>query len=141
MAVIVLAGFGCQKGPISTTPPPQPPINGVPPSPIETDKVKVAQPIPGDLVSSPVKVKGEARGNWYFEASFPIQVLDANGKEIGIGIAQAQGEWMTTEFVPFDVDITFTVPTTSTGSIVLVKDNPSGLPEFDDQVVVPVKFK
>ncbi|MEX2014128.1 MAG: hypothetical protein WD896_02115, partial [Parcubacteria group bacterium] len=35
------------------------------------DMVRVASPLPNEILTSPITVLGEARGNWYFEASFP----------------------------------------------------------------------
>lgn len=110
------------------------------PSPTPEKPIRVFLPQPNDEISSPVSVKGEARGFWYFEASFPIRVVDATGKVLGTGIAQAQGEWMTTEFVPFALDIPFETPETPTGEIIFEKDNPSGLPENADEWRVPVRF-
>ena len=71
--------------------------------------IRVTTPTPNSVVRSPLVVTGVARGNWYFEASFPIRLYDANGREIAVAIAQAQGDpaspdggnWMTTEFLPF----------------------------------------
>lgn len=109
--------------------------------PVESDDIiRVTLPQPNDTIQSPVKVQGEARGTWYFEASFPISVVDGNGVMLGQGIAQAKGEWMTTEFVPFEATIEFTSPQTATGSVVFSKDNPSGLPENDASIAVPVRF-
>jgi hypothetical protein len=105
------------------------------------DLIKISKPKTGDKISSPIAVAGEARGQWYFEASFPIQVLDEDGTILGSGPIQAQGEWMTTEFVPFSGEISFTKPKGQTGSIVFKKDNPSGLPANDDSVSIPVKFQ
>jgi hypothetical protein len=87
-------------------------------------------------------VTGEARGNWYFEASFPVKVYDSNNVLVGSGIATAEGEWMTEEYVPFKaiVPITSTAPLTDTGTVVLEKDNPSGLPENDNSLTVPVNL-
>ncbi len=116
------------------------PTPTTPPAPVGNDKIKVTTPLPNAVVSSPLLIKGEARGTWYFEASFPVKILDANGTELGIVPAQAQGEWMTTEFVPFETSLTFKKPTTKTGTLVLQKDNPSGLPEYDDSVSIPVTF-
>lgn len=93
------------------------------------------------VTTSPLVVKGRARGNWYFEASFPIRLLDGNGKEIAVGIAQAQGEWMTTEYVRFEATLVFEAPETDTGTLVLEKDNPSGLPENADEFRIPVRFR
>ena len=84
---------------------------------------------------------GQARGNWYFEASFPLRLLNASGEEIAVGVAQAQGEWMTAEFVPFRARLEFSVPILSkSGTLVLEKDNPSGLSQNDQSLVIPIKF-
>jgi hypothetical protein len=91
-------------------------------------------------ISSPVMVRGRARGNWYFEASFPVQVLDGDGTILGSGPVQAQGDWMTADFVPFSGQISFSKPKSKTGSIVFKKDNPSGLPANDDSFSIPVNF-
>ncbi len=92
----------------------------------------------GDTVRGPLTITGQARGYWFFEASFPVELLDANGTQIAISPAQAQGEWMTENFVPFSVTLTFTNPQTQNGTLVLRKDNPSGLPELDDELRIPV---
>lgn len=108
----------------------------------KNDLIVVETPVPGTTISSPLLVRGKARGNWYFEASFPIDVLAADGTVVGQGFATAQGEWMTEEFVPFTGSITFTAPVQEmkSGIIVFKKDNPSGLSEHDDSVSVPVQF-
>jgi len=110
------------------------------PLPDDQNLVRITTPKPNSLISSPVTVTGEARGTWFFEASFPIEITDANGKVIGNGFAQAQGQWMTENFVPFIATITFDDPTTETGGIILKKDNPSGLPEYDQSLRLPVVF-
>ncbi len=104
------------------------------------DIIRLASPQAGQLVASPLEVTGEARGTWYFEASFPVKLLDANGTELAAVPAQAQSDWMTKNFVPFKAKLAFQTPATSTGTLVLKKDNPSGLPENDDELRVPVKF-
>ncbi|MBP7134393.1 hypothetical protein KBA73_04210, partial [Patescibacteria group bacterium] len=73
-------------------------------------------------------------------ASFPVELRDANNLLLFQGPAQAQGNWMTTNFVPFSIVLTFPTPTTATGSLILRKDNPSGEPQNDDQLVIPVTF-
>lgn len=110
------------------------------PQPFVSDNVIVTQPLPNTVVKSPIYIKGDAK-NWYFEASFPVSVVDANGQVLGGGIATAQGDWMTSSFVPFTSTITFKTPTTPTGFIIFTKDNPSGLPEHDDEERMPIKFQ
>lgn len=94
-----------------------------------------------NIIQSPVKLSGKALGSWYFEASFPVNVLDANNKVLGTGVTSALGEWMTTNYVPFQVEVKFDKPTTENGFLEFKKDNPSGLPENDASLRVPVKFK
>ncbi|PIR72221.1 MAG: hypothetical protein COU41_00720 [Candidatus Nealsonbacteria bacterium CG10_big_fil_rev_8_21_14_0_10_36_228] len=100
----------------------------------------VSEPLPNTLVQSPLMVKGEARGNWFFEASFPVKVIDENGKELGTGIARALSDWMTEDFVPFEADLEFQLSATKKGTLILEKDNPSGLPENADELRIPVLF-
>ncbi len=111
-----------------------------PNAPFQNDTVRVTAPLPVSVVTSPLMVTGEARGTWYFEASFPVTVRDANDQVLGTGVAQAQGEWMTIEFVPFQVTVSFNTSSTSNGFLVLHKDNPSGLPENDAEVRIPIRF-
>lgn len=108
--------------------------------PSEEDRVSVAFPQPDAVVMSPLLVRGEARGTWYFEASFPIRLLDAEGNVLATAVAQAEGDWMTTEFVPFQATLTFAAPKTAAGTLLFERDNPSGLPEQAATVSIPVRF-
>ena len=103
--------------------------------------IRVGAPDPGETVGSPIQASGEARGNWFFEASFPIEVRGNDGSVLGTGYAQAEGEWMTTDFVPWKATVTFNPQGRTEGVVRFMKDNPSGLPEHDAHIDVPVKFK
>jgi len=103
--------------------------------------LKISEPTANQAVSSPLAVKGEARGTWFFEGSFPVKLLDSNGQELFSGQAQAQGDWMTENFVPFVVTVEFPKNLSGDGKLILKKDNPSGLPANEAQVELPVKFK
>jgi hypothetical protein len=44
--------------------------------------------------------------------------------------------------VPFQANLDFTIPENlERGYLVISKDNPSGLPEYDASFKIPVKFK
>ncbi|MFH0840613.1 MAG: Gmad2 immunoglobulin-like domain-containing protein [bacterium] len=106
------------------------------------DLVKLKTPLPNSYLSSPLIVKGEARGNWFFEASFPVILVNWDGLIIAEGLAQAQGDWMTEDFVPFKAVLTFEKPDyKDNGALILKKDNPSGLPQHDDALEIPIFFK
>jgi hypothetical protein len=107
---------------------------------IESDVV-LTVPVINTVISSPVTISGKARGNWFFEASLPIEIIDSTGKVLGQGPAQAQSNWMTADYVDFLAEISFNVPETEKGFILIKKDNPSGLPEYDASIAIPVFFK
>lgn len=95
-----------------------------------------------DIITSPLVVTGQARGTWFFEASFPVVLTNWDGLIIAQGIAQAQGEWMTEEYVPFEATLEFEKPEYGeNGFLILQKDNPSGLPQHDDAVEIPILFE
>ncbi|MFH1714351.1 MAG: Gmad2 immunoglobulin-like domain-containing protein [Candidatus Nealsonbacteria bacterium] len=102
--------------------------------------IRVSWPRPNESVKSPILIKGEARGYWFFEADFPVRVYDENGKLLGTAIAQAESDWMTEDFVSFSLVMAFGNPETKKGTLVLEKDNPSDIPEFDDQLIIPINF-
>lgn len=115
----------------------------IPPAPAARDthdRIRVREPAPNTVVHSPLTVRGDARGTWYFEASFPVRLLDANGHVLAQAPAQAEGEWMTESYVPFSVTLTFQAPAPGPGTLVLEKDNPSGLPEHAAELRVPLRF-
>ncbi len=114
----------------------------------QSNLIHVTYPAPNDGIKSPIVVKGEARGNWYFEATFPIVIVDWDGKIIGQGQARATSDWMTTNFVPFEGTITFTKPAdikagtvNEHGAVIFKKDNPSGDPAKEAAVEIPVVFQ
>lgn len=106
----------------------------------EQRSIAVESPQPYDFIQHPFFFSGSARGGWFFEASFPVRVEDANGVMLGQGAAVTADNWMTDELVPFSGTIELDEPTTDTGVVIFEKDNPSGLPENGGRLEVPVRF-
>jgi hypothetical protein len=87
-----------------------------------------------DVEEMMLTVIGKARGTWYFEASFPVDLI-VGTTTIAKGIATAQDDWMTEEFVPFEVEIEYATEYSGEDAmLILKKDNPSGLPENNAQL-------
>lgn len=106
------------------------------------DLIRLESPEPLTVIESPLEVTGRARGFWYFEASFPVVLVDWDGLIIAEGVATADGEWMTEEFVPFHATLEFDTPDYGErGTLILQKHNASGLPEHDDALEVPIRFE
>mgnify|MGYP003439335593 FL=1 len=109
-------------------------------------KIYVTMPNETEGITSPLVVKGRAPGNWFFEASAPVVLTNWDGLIIGQKYITAEGEWMTTDYVPFSGEIVFETPICEAdyckrGSLILQKDNPSGESQFDDAVEMTIKFK
>lgn len=121
------------------------PVLPVPTSnqPDKTDLIRVSYPLPNQIVSSPLVIEGVARGSWFFEATFPVVLTNWDGLIIAEGVARAESDWMTSNFVPFKAKLDFTIDKKSysdKGTLILRKDNPSGLAKNNDSLEIPVIF-
>ncbi|MAF20773.1 MAG: hypothetical protein CMI55_03770 [Parcubacteria group bacterium] len=106
------------------------------------DLIIISYPRPNQAIESPLDIEGQARGSWFFEGDFPVVLTDWDGLIIAEGYAMAQGNWMTEDFVEFKARFDFKKPQLyDNGTLILRRDNPSGLPENDDALEVPIFFK
>lgn len=104
------------------------------------DIIHISNPNPNQKITSPLTITGQAKGTWFFEATFPIELFDANNKSLGKSTATAQGEWMTEDFVSFTSELQFEKPATAKGKLIIKNANPSGLPENAKELIIPVMF-
>ena len=78
------------------------------------------------IIASPVTITGWVTGD---------------GAVLGQGSAQVRGsDWTSTGTVPFVATVAFKMPHSAMGTVVFLKDNPSGLPQNDESFAVPVRF-
>jgi hypothetical protein len=98
----------------------------------------VTSPKPNQCVTSSLTVQGKATGSWFFEATFPISLVDTEGNQLATSKATAKGEWTTPKLVPFEGKLDFTVTKATKAKLVLQNDNPSGLPENAKKKEIPV---
>lgn len=83
-------------------------------------------------------VTGVAPNAWYFEAVFPIQIRDADDNLVATGQGHAQSDWTIPGPVPFTATITITNVYSGPADLILLRDNPSELPENSDEVTIPI---
>ena len=142
-AVVLLAGCTRERAPqvaADTVPAETSTVRRVRPA-SKPGLIELHNPFPGDVIQSPLALEGRAKGQWYFEASFPVYLLNAAGDTIARVPAEAQGEWMTENMVFFKATLDFVAPAGDSGTLILAKSNASGLPEHDDELRVPVRFR
>ena len=104
------------------------------------DMISIQKPAPNMDIRSPLKVKGKAKGTWYFEGSFSVKLYDAADSLLADTIARAQDDWMSEKFVPFQATLTFEAPDDERGELVFERANPSGLPQNEQSYSQPVIF-
>ena len=103
--------------------------------------IHVTSPEPNQEIASPLVVEGQARGSWFFEANFPIMLLDENSNVLANAIATAVSDWMTENFVPFRAELKFASTDSKSGFLILHNNNPSGLSENNKELKIPVAFR
>lgn len=96
---------------------------------------------PGAKVSGKMTATGSVKGAYFFEANLVMQILDANKNVLRSFPGSATTDWMTSEPVSFTTDLDFTGLAKGPGYIRIHNDNPSGLPENDRSIDIPVTIE
>lgn len=113
---------------------------GQQPAPVQPDVILTSIKA-NDIISSPLTIEGQAKGPWFFEATFPVQLIDASGNLLAQIPLQATEDWMTTNYVHFTGQMTFNSGINTDGKLIFHNDNPSDLPQNAKSFEVPVRFQ
>jgi hypothetical protein len=96
---------------------------------------------PGQEVSGKMTATGILSGGYFFEANVGVRILDANKKVLKNGYGMATADWMTAGPIPFTTTIDFTGLPKGKAYVEIRADNPSGLPEYDMSIFIPIVIK
>lgn len=125
----------------TSTPSTSTPLTTTPPT--GTEGITIQTPKWNETASSPLKVTGfvDGKNHWApFEAQAGIVSLyDNTGKLLDSEIMVSLGDWMKFPSY-FEANLEFDTSAPS-GELVFRNDNASGLPEFDREYRMPVKFE
>lgn len=110
-------------------------------SKVVSQLIQVSTPKNNTKVRSPFAIEGTAAGQWFDDGVFTIELFDGAGTKIGTALGIAQGDTLSTARVPFVASMYFEDPGTETGALKFFRENPSGLSEYDQELVIPIKFK
>lgn len=95
----------------------------------------------GDIVDEGFEVKGKVSGEWFFEGTFPVRVLNEQGEIIKSLSATTQDDWRTSDLVSFTFKLDTQLEQESIVVLRFEKSNPSGLEENDDYAQVTITIK
>gem|GEM_PF-1576516 len=95
-----------------------------------------------EKLTCPLIIRGAVTGTWFFEAEFQAQIISSETTLANL-IARATNEnWMTEAPVNFVIEYDCSNCLANTQlQLKLQKNNPSGLPEFDDSVIIPISLE
>lgn len=102
------------------------------------EEINVRIPVADAVTDKTFTTLGEARGTWFFEGSFPIEVTDAGGRLIARGTATGLVDMETESRIPFNATIEAPESFMGPAFLVLKKANPEALPENDASVSIPI---
>ena len=91
-------------------------------------------------LKSPQKIIGLIDKSWVFEASFPLELFDSQLRSLFRGTASAPN-WLDKDstYTDFSANIKFSTKKPN-GFLLIKNDNPSGIPENNKSIQIPVIF-
>ncbi|MEK7061661.1 MAG: GerMN domain-containing protein [Patescibacteria group bacterium] len=111
--------------------------------PTETESgIEVFLPKLNEEISSPLEIKGTVNGNGWigFEAQVgTVKLLDSENNELAKTYLKATTNWMKPS-VRFEATLDFIALNIDEGKLVFSNENPSGLPEYNREFILPVKI-
>ena len=102
--------------------------------------ISVAYPQVGAIVGHTFTIEGQARGAWYAEGIFPLEIQNESGVVLQTLVVHALGDSHQPAFIPFSVDVA-TPYFAGPAQIVLKKANLRGEPENDASITIPIKIQ
>lgn len=104
------------------------------------DNIYIKEPKKNASIECNSKLIGTAKGSWFFEGSFPVLIFTKEGELIKSSYASATEDWMTDDYVDFEVEVNCAECEGKELEIMLNKDNPSGLEANEDRVSIDISF-
>ena len=103
----------------------------------KNDLVSFSIPV-GSAVSGIQTATGVVSGGYFFEGNIIVRILDGSKVVLRSTYGTATMDWMNTGPVSFTTNLDFTGITTGPSYIEIHNDNPSGLPQYDKSILIPV---
>ena len=94
--------------------------------------------LPNTKVSEKKIIQGVVKSNYFFEGNIGVNILGNDKKLLRSGHATAVGEWASPDPVKFQGELDFSGLVKGPAFIEIHNDNPTGLPENDKSILVPV---
>lgn len=110
---------------------PQPIVSGI----------EITSPKENSEISSPLEIQGVAYWGGFEGQAGTVKLYDNNGNLLGTAILTATSDTWTSTPITFKTTLIFRSDKDQLGALIFHNENPSGLPQYDTQFVLPVKIK
>lgn len=105
------------------------------------DYIEVTDPKPYTVLSTPFRVEGKAKGEWYGNNRLTIKLLDQNKKILSEKSVFALSETKKDAMVPFVAAVDFQAPALDRGTLLIEKVSTTDFPGKNGPLVIPIKFR
>lgn len=109
--------------------------------PKKDEGILIFSPRENEKIKSPLKIEGKAKGFWFFEAQFNVELYDLNNNLLGFSTLTAKGDWTKEDYIDFEGELKFIENTTDFGILRFRGANASGLPENEKIFELIVEFE
>ncbi len=94
--------------------------------------------LPNSAVHGVISYRGIIKNNYFFEGNIRINILNMNKQILKESHATATTDWMTSGPVSFEGVIDLSMLPKGPAYMEIHNDNPSGLPENDKSILIPI---
>jgi hypothetical protein len=105
------------------------------------DYIVVTNPKPDDLVSSPFKVEGQAKGVWYENNKLTVKLTDLDGHVIAEKPMYALSDPTKDAMVPFTGAFDFPATNLERVKLLIEKASTVDIPGKNGPLVIPLRLK
>lgn len=137
--ILLLTLFPYRPDLVITNNPKVPPIPSVTPLP-SASPVIILSPNISEALKSPQKIIGLIDKSWVFEGSFPVELFDSQYRSL-VKVTGLAPNWLEddSKYTNFTATLNFSTNQTN-GYLKFKNDNPSGLPQNNKYIDIPVFF-
>jgi Immunoglobulin-like domain of bacterial spore germination len=107
--------------------------------PVGVNDVTVLEPEANTLITSPLEIRGELEGGWYFGNEMTVRLTTSEGKVLTEGLLAGLEEWNGQDTLPFEISLVFETPTATSGVLSIVKEIET-VGAGETKIQIPVLF-
>ncbi len=110
---------------------------------LESGAIEIVGVAANQTIESPLRVKGWAKSDWFFEGTFPLLLVGEDGRRIAFTKVLADNSVSAKKSegaVPFSGVLSFPKNVGAKGKLIFQKSNPTNVTKKETWIEIPVTF-